>query len=237
MLALLVAAASEAAADDPTHPPIAPFSAAKAGASLPAPWRIARMPGAERATRYALVADGDAVVLQAQADASMASVVHPLHLDPASHPLIAWRWKTSNTLRKSELGRKSGDDFPARVYVFFDYDIGKLSLLQQAKIRLARLRYGEDVPAAALCYVWDGKAPAGTSAWSPYTDRVRVIVVESGDANIDRWQAVERDVVADFREAFGEAPPPISGVAVASDTDNTGESVTTLFGDIRLRAR
>ena len=90
------------------------------------------------------------------------------------------------------------------------------------------------MPAAALCYVWDGKAAIGTSAWSPYSDRVRVIVVESGTANVNRWQEAERDVVADFRTAFGEDPPPISGVAVDSDTDNTGESVVTLYGDIRL---
>jgi hypothetical protein len=61
-----------------------------------------------------------------------------------------------------------------------------------------------------------------------------VIVVESGAANVNRWREAERDLVADFRAAFGEEPPPISGVAVASDTDNTGESVTALYGDIRL---
>ncbi|MEO8165601.1 MAG: DUF3047 domain-containing protein, partial [Betaproteobacteria bacterium] len=105
------------------------------------------------------------------------------------------------------------------------------------KVYLARKRYGQDVPTAALCYVWDARAPVGTSVWSPYTDRVRVIVVESGTANLNRWREVQRDLVADFRAAFGEEPPPIAGIAVASDTDNTGESVTAMFGDIRLGSK
>jgi hypothetical protein len=221
------------AADAPDSA-IAPFSAASPGAELPVPWRITTLPNVKRATHYALVADGETVVLRAEANASMASVTHALKLDPKVLPFIAWRWKVSNVLRKSDMSSKAGDDFPARVYVLFDYDVSKLSFLQRAKLYLARSRYGEAVPAAALCYVWDGNAPAGTSAWSPYTDRVRVIVVESGSANLNRWLEVQRDVVADFRAAFGEDPPAISGVAVATDTDNTGESAVAFYGDIRF---
>ena len=188
----------------------------------------------KRATRYALVADGETVVLRADANAAMASVMHPLKLDPKVLPFITWRWKVGNILRKSDIHSRAGDDAPARVYVLFDYDTSKLSILQRAKIYLARSRYGKDVPAAALCYVWDSKAPVGTSAWSPYTDRVRVFVVESGSANLNRWREVQRNVVVDFRAAFGEDPPAISGVAVATDTDNTGESATAFYGDIRF---
>ena len=235
-LILLVLAGNPAAAADAADSSIAPFSAASPGAELPAPWRISTLPNVKRATHYALVADGETVVLRAQANASMASVTHALKLDPKVLPVITWRWKISNILKKSDIHIKAGDDFPARVYVLFDYDIRKLSVLQRAKMYLARSRFGKDMPAAALCYVWDGKAPVGTSVWSPYTDRMRVIVVESGSENVDRWREMRRDVVEDFRAAFGEDPPAISGVAVASDTDNTGESVTAFYGDIRLTA-
>jgi hypothetical protein len=215
---------------------ITPFSAGSPGA-FPPPWRIVMLPKPKRPTQYALVADEGTIVLRAEARASMASLVHPLRLDPIPLPFISWRWKISNTLDKADLKTKSGDDFPARVYVLFDYDVGKLPLLQRIKIFLARKLYGREVPAAALCYVWDGKAAVDTSAWSPYTDRVRVIVVESGAANIKRWREERRDLVADFRAAFGEEPPAVTGVAVASDTDNTGESVTAWFGDIKLLSR
>ena len=231
---LALAGSPPATAADPSDSAVAPFSAASPGAELPAPWHITMLPNVKRSTRYALVADGETVVLRADANAAMASVMHPLKLDPKVLPFITWRWKVGNILRKSDIHSRAGDDAPARVYVLFDYDTSKLSILQRAKMYLARSRYGKDVPAAALCYVWDSKAPVGTSAWSPYTDRVRVIVVESGSANLNRWREVRRDVVADFRAAFGEDPPAISGVAVATDTDNTGESATAFYGDIRF---
>ena len=231
---LLALACTPLATADPA---ITPFSAGSAGGKLPLPWRIATLPGGKRPTHFDLIADGGTVVLRAEAQASVASVMHPLTLDPKAFPFVGWRWKISNILRKSDIHSKAGDDFPARVYVLFDYDVSKLSMLQRAKIFMARQRYGKDVPAAALCYVWDGKAPAGTTVWSPYTDRVRVIVVESGSANVNHWREVRRDVAADFRAAFGEEPPSIFAVALASDTDNTGESVTTLFGDIHFSAK
>ena len=108
---------------------------------------------------------------------------------------------------------------------------------ERAKIALARSVAGDVVPAAALCYVWDGTLPAGTTLWNAYTDRVRMIVVESGAARRGEWVNEERDVAADFRAAFGEEPPPISGVAIAADTDQTGETVRAWFGDIRFAPR
>ncbi|MGH8769249.1 MAG: DUF3047 domain-containing protein, partial [Burkholderiales bacterium] len=232
-LLLAVAGSLSCAANAAEAPVLAPFSAAAPGASLPAPWKLTTLPGIRRHTRYSLVRDGDAVVLRADAEASMAGVAHPLKLDVRAHPVIEWRWKILNLLTKSDIATKGGDDYPARVYVLFDYDIRKLPVSVRAKIRLARL-YGADVPLAALCYVWDGKAAAGTSVWSAYTDRVRMIVAESGGANLGKWVTIRRDVAADFRAAFGEEPPAISGVVLATDTDNTGESATAFYGDIRF---
>jgi len=84
--------------------------------------------------------------------------------------------------------------------------------------------------------VWDGKAAAGTIVPSSYTNLMRMIVVESGVSRVNRWLEVERDVAADFRAAFGlqssDDIPPVSAVAIATDTDNTGEVATAFFGDI-----
>lgn len=210
------------------------FSSANAGDALPAPWKLVTLGKIKKPTRYSLVLDADKTVLRADADASMASVMHPLHFDPRDHPVLEWRWKIAHLLRKSNIATKSGDDFPARFYVLFDYDIARLPFATRAKIRIARALFGEDIPLAALCYVWDGKSVKEVSAWSPYTDRVRVIVAESGEAHLNQWVTVRRNIVDDFRAAFGEDPPSVTGVAVATDTDNTGESVTAFYGDIRF---
>ena len=97
---------------------------------------------------------------------------------------------------------------------------------------MARVLHDPDLPAATLCYVWDGKAPAGTIVASSYTQRVRMVVVESGATRVNQWLAVARDVAADFKAAFGEDAPAITAVAIATDTDNTGESAVAFYGDI-----
>lgn len=60
--------------------------------------------------------------------------------------------------------------------------------------------------------------------------------MESGPANLARWVTVERDLYADYQRLFGGEPPRIVGVAVITDTDNTGESAVAYYGDIVLRA-
>ena len=100
----------------------------------------------------------------------------------------------------------------------------------------ARLLAGADVPTAALCYVWGRAQPAGSSGWNPYTDRVRMVVVDSGDTQAGQWRSHRRDLRSDWAEAFGGALPRISGLALSADTDNTGEQVEAWFADPRFEA-
>jgi hypothetical protein len=64
-----------------------------------------------------------------------------------------------------------------------------------------------------------------------------MVVVDSGAADLGRWVAHERDVAADYRRAFGEAPPAVKGVVVSTDTDNTGEAAEAYYGDVVFRSR
>jgi hypothetical protein len=59
-----------------------------------------------------------------------------------------------------------------------------------------------------------------------------VLVVESGTADLNQWRSERRNIFEDYRRAFGEDPPMITGVAIMTDSDNTGESATAWYGDI-----
>ena len=63
-----------------------------------------------------------------------------------------------------------------------------------------------------------------------------MIVVESGSGHLREWRTYERNIVDDYRRAFGAEPPPISGIAIMTDTDNTGESAKAWYGNISLHA-
>jgi hypothetical protein len=213
------------------------FSPLHPGEPLPAQYRAYVFAGQARRTEYALVEDAGATVLRARAEASTAGIIHDLRVDPAAHPVLAWRWKATRLPQKADLRTKAGDDYAARLYVVFDLRLAALPLGERVGVTLARLIYGEDVPAAALCYVWASRAAVGTIAPNAYTGRVRMVVVDSGGANLGRWVAHERDVAADFRRAFGEAPPAVKGVVVSTDTDNTGETAEAYYGDVVFRSR
>jgi hypothetical protein len=62
-----------------------------------------------------------------------------------------------------------------------------------------------------------------------------MIVLRSGDGAANRWVAEERNVLEDYRHAFGEAPPPVSGVAIMTDADDTGGKAVAWYGDIAFR--
>jgi hypothetical protein len=188
-------------------------------------------------SQFSLVDSHGSTVVRIDAKDSAASISRVLHIDPAMYPYLRWRWRIRNLIAKANIHRKQGDDFPARLYVLFDYPTKRLSLADRVKLAIARAVYGGQVPAAALCYVWDGSSKTGTTVWSAYTDRVRLIVVRGQGEPVGHWVDEERNLVDDFQAAFGESPPEISGVAIAADTDQTAETVTSWFGDIWVSAQ
>lgn len=216
---------------------IAAFSAAKPGAGLPPGWRELVAPRA-RPPRFALVDDAGVTVLRVASEGEAGAAAHEIRVDAARRPILAWRWKVDHVVERADLATKAGDDFAARVYVFFDVPASELALGDRVKLLLARVIHGEALPGAAICYVWDNRHPPGTAVWSPYTDRVRIVVLESGTERAGQWTEERRDLIADYRAAFGAKAPlhDVSGVAVGNDTDQTASAATAWFGDVRIAA-
>lgn len=217
-----------------------PFSAMAPGSALPPGWRELRVPRAPPA-EIALVEDAGATVLRVRSRAAAGAAAFKARVPLQERPVLAWRWKVERVVKGADMNRREGDDFAARVYVFFDIPEEELPFGARVKSSLARLLHGEDLPTAALCYVWDNRHAPGTTTWNPYTDRVRTVVVEGGEARAGQWVGVRRDLEADFRAAFGEQwrkpVPPLTGIAAGNDTDQTGEAATAWFADFRLEAR
>jgi hypothetical protein len=183
-------------------------------------------------TLYSLVNDDGLVVLKATANHSMSGLTFPLRVKLSEFPLLRWRWKVSGAVNTADMSKKSGDDYAARVYVMFDYPVAKLSFSTRVKLQLATSLYGQSIPTAALNYVWDNRHAIGTVQANTYTDRARMMVLQSGAVRAGQWVTETRNLADDFRAAFGEEPPDVVAIALASDTDNTGETVTAWYGDV-----
>lgn len=208
------------------------FSDTAPGKILPSGWKAYAMSRHHSAAHMAIVRDGNDDVFSIDANHAAGAIAHMLDV-PASTTL-SWRWKVDHSVAKADLSKKSGDDFAARVYVFFDVPRSQLSWIQRLKLSVVGERLGHPIPTAALCYVWDNRHPVGTIAPNAFTGLVRTIVLKSGNADAGTWQPERRDLAADFRAAFGHAAPRVTGIALASDTDNTGGHVKARFGDLTL---
>lgn len=210
------------------------FSTAQPGTELPAGWQRYTLGRPERLTEYRIAEAGGRMALRAEAKASVSAVIHRIAAAPGHAPWLAWSWRVDALPAHADMRTKKGDDFAARVYVLFDYDERKLPFFERAKVAAARLIYGDPIPVAALCYVWDNRQPVGHTAWSAYTNRLRMIVLQSGASNLGAWVHERRNVAEDFRAAFGEEAPPVAAIVVAADTDNTGDEALSWFGDFSI---
>lgn len=228
LLFLCVLGIGHASAQEPV---IAPFSTMT---SLDDGWEPLEFPNISKHSHYELeTEDGDQIV-RAETSAGASGLIARLHIKPTESLILRWRWKISNIFKKGDARKKSGDDYPARIYVAFQFQPENAGFFERTKRKAAELLFGESLPGNALNYIWANTLPKGEFAANPYTDKTIMVAVNSGKKNAGNWVTVERDIMADYRKAFGGAPPPIIGIAIMSDSDNTGESATAWYGDIRL---
>lgn len=215
-----------------------PFSSAT-GTVPPAPWRVVGLPRANKPlTRFDIMAVDGRRVLRVEADRSYANLVHDLPgLTLAPGMQLRWRWRLDQPLRQADLRQRGGDDSPLKVCVLFDLPIEQLGFVERNLLRAGRSASGENLPAATLCYVWDATLAPGTLLRNAFTDRLRMIVLDSGEQRLGQWVAHKQDLTADFFRAFGEESaslPPLIGVLVGADADNTAGHSLGYIGDVTL---
>jgi hypothetical protein len=231
-VAALLCAPWTIAAESPAVIEFGSFSTASESDPTPPGWQPLTFKKIPRHTAYTLVRDEGRVVIMAVSEAASSGLTKETRLDPREYPLVQWRWKVGNVLEKGDVSKKEGDDYPARIYITFEYDGTKVSFFKKAQYEAIKLLYGRYPPQGAINYIWESKAPVGTMVPNTYTDQVVMFVVQSGPDKLNTWVTEQRNVYDDYRKAFGQEPPMISGVAIMTDTDNTGESATAYYGDI-----
>lgn len=201
------------------------------------PWEVIRLDDDVRPTVYRAIQWDGVEAIEAHADASMALLARPLEVDLHKTPVLCWRWRVERVVGSADMTTKRGDDYAARVYVAFRVPASSMSVGTRAKLAIARTIYGGHVPDAAINYVWDNSHPPGTRRRSAYTDRTEMIVLRSGGGEIGAWVTERRDVLEDVIEAFGTERARADLLAVAADTDNTGERVRSGFADLHFVGR
>lgn len=188
----------------------------------------------KRDTVYTLVNEAGRNVLRGVAKGSASLYVAALKPPVAVPEALSWRWKTDALVPGADNRDKAREDAPLRVLAAFDGDISKLPEVEQQRFRRAKNLSGRDIPYAVLMYIWSEQVAVESVIPSAHTSQVKMLVVASGAGGLGQWQALRRNIADDYRRAYGAEPGRLLGVAVMTDTDNTGTTATGHYADIRL---
>lgn len=197
-------------------------------------WEPLTFPKIKNHSQYTLVSEGEKTVLKAESHASASAIVYRRTFNIYEHPRISWRWKVTQLSDRGNPKQKAGDDYPIRVYVMFQYDPARASLSERLMYNASKVIYGKYPPHSTLNYVWTGVNVPERFIASPYTGKAYMVVLEKGKQRVGQWVEESVNVLADYRKAFSQDPPAIAGLAVMSDTDNTGADAVAYLDFIEV---
>lgn len=218
----------------PTGSLAGPLTRFSAMSDLDDGWEPLTFPDIDTHSDYTLVTDDGSQVVRARTSGGASGLIARTRIEPGESLILRWRWKVSNVYDGGNAREKSGDDYPARIYVAFAFQPEKAGFFERAKRATVETLFGEELPGNALNYIWANQVPTGTRVPNPFAESTQMLAVNSGEQQTGEWVTVERDIVADYRAAFDEAPPTIIGIGIMTDSDNTGGAATAWYGDIEI---
>jgi len=168
-------------------------------------------------TQYELHSESGITVLKATANNTASVLYRQEIINLTSTPWLEWSWKIESIYDDINEKTKTGDDFPARLYV-----TAKTGSLPWQTI--------------AINYVWSSNLPKDSVWFNPYTEKSIMVSVQGGNTLVGQWVNQRRNVARDFKQLFDINVTKLSGYAVMVDGDNSSQSGTAYFGNIEFLA-
>lgn len=178
--------------------------------------------GFRNRTEYSRVELDGIAAIRAVGRNSASGLHREARFRPAEYPWLEWTWRVDKLQERADLREVKQEDFGAAIFLIF----GQPGLLRR------------NVP--TLGYVWtNAKLRAGDVVVSPHHDGAsRSIVLQAGTERLGQWQRERRNVVEDYRRAFGRDPPDtVEVIALWTDNDQTGDPVEAYYGQMVVRFR
>jgi hypothetical protein len=172
--------------------------------------------------------------MHATAVSSASMLRKVVRIEPEELGRFRFSWKVPELIAQADMALRDSDDSPVRIMLAFDGDRSKFSAKNAMLSELANALTGEPMPYATLMYVWCNRREPGSVIINPRSDRIRKLVVQSGERQLNQWLDYERNVRADFEKAFGEVPGALIGIAIMTDSDNTRSRTQAWYGPVRF---
>ncbi len=173
-------------------------------------------------TDYRVAVVDGRLAVRAEGRNSASGLIREVDLDIQRCRWLTWSWRVDVLQHDADLQVKQKEDVAASIFLLFG-DPGFFVLPD---------------PVPTLRYVWtNSNASVGTVVDSPYLPGVvRSLVVRSGEQHLGQWLTESRNVIDDFRTAFGRTPDAdLHAVALFTDNDQTRQPVTAFYEWVALR--
>ncbi len=187
----------------------------KDSASLPSGYKVEKFHGE---TGYEYQFWNNQHSLRATTTKSASGIYKKQSINLDETPLLTWSWYIENLPFQPNETNKNGEDFVARVYI-----------LLTPKYQTWKTK--------SLVYVWSSSHQIEQSWNSPYSNNIRFIAVADADTPHNQWHQIQRDIQDDFKNAFGLEIDHITGVAIMTDSDDSGITREAWYGDIYFSSK
>ena len=174
-------------------------------------WEIRNFAGA---TDYSLTQVDGKQVIVADSRQSASAFYKKIGINLDKTPILNWSWRKENTIDPGDELDKNGDDYVARIYVVKTNGINQSTTI-------------------ALNYVWSYQHHKNDTWGNPFAQENSKMLAQRDASDPEAtWFSERRNVVLDFNRLHGKDIRQIDGVAIMTDSDNSGLNATALYGDI-----
>ena len=174
---------------------------------------VRKVRGAENKTVYTVGSNENGNFLKAVADNAASGLGKEIKIDLNKTPFINITWKIEKDLSGIKENSKKGHDFAARVFAV--KKTGSTPLSNRA-----------------INYVFSSNNDIGFNSPSPYTKKSIDNVLASTQNNLNEWITVKANVKEDFKKFHNLDVNELDGLAIMSDTDNSGMKAIAYFQNI-----
>ena len=173
-------------------------------------------------TRYSRAGKG---IIKAESVGSRASLYKEVREKEKNLPILSWRWKISNVVRSAVETKKDRFDAAARVIVVFGSERG------------SKVMEGREPSGFKIEYIWASHLPRGHIFDHPGEKYCKVFVLETGERKAGEWVFEKRNLLTDYKKAFGTEPRGVLAIGIQTDTDHSNEMVTAYYSDPILKKK
>src|SRR5919202_2693251 len=152
--------------------------------TVPQGWELAVNKGEPH---LELVRDDGKQALRMRSDQASFSLQKQIRISLQASPFLVWDWKVTELPKGGDFRRSGRDDQAAQLIIAFS-------------------------SSHFLYYIWDSTAPKGlvAAAPAPMFKKIFAVVMQSGTQGLGTWITERRNLIDDYKQAYGEAPDAIA---------------------------